>query len=274
MLKIKKYDDVTRIDFARTIAGKGYYWATAYLIDGLLIDTGCAHSAKELLKTLRDKKLRRIINTHSHEDHIGANGYLQEQWKELEILAHPLALPVLANPRETQPLQIYRRVFWGWPKPSIGQLITDGKLIETEKYSFQVIYTPGHSPDHLCLYEQNRGWLFTGDLFVGGRDRSLRVDYDIWQIIASLKLVEKLPLARLFPGCARVKDNPNKELADKIEYLEETGEKILELRKSGLSVDAIAHSVFGGPMLSEYITLGHFSRRGLVNSYLKQQYQR
>ena len=107
MLKITQFDRVTRIDSARTIAGKGYYWSTAYLVDGLLVDTGCAHTACELSETLRREPISHIINTHSHEDHIGGNGILQEQHKEVEIFAHPLALPVLENPQLNQPLHNY-----------------------------------------------------------------------------------------------------------------------------------------------------------------------
>jgi len=273
MLKITQYGDVTRIDSARTIAGRGYYWSTAYLVDGLLVDTGCAYSATELVHRLRDENLTTIINTHSHEDHIGANSMFQERREEIKIFAHPSALPVMADPRRAQPLQLYRRVFWGWPKPSIGQPLKDGELLETDKYRFQVIYTPGHSPDHICLYEQERGWIFTGDLFVGGRDRALRVDANIWQIITSLKRIVDLPFTNLFPGCARVRANPIEELKTKIAYLESTGEKVLEYYKNGTSVDAIANSLFGGPMWIEYITLGHFSRRGLVESYLLQKDQ-
>lgn len=274
MLKLSQFGDVTRIDSARTFAGKGYYWTTAYLVDGLLIDTGCAHTANELAGALNDRKLDRITNTHSHEDHIGANGILSRNRKALEILAHPFALPVLANPREKQPQQLYRRAFWGWPEPSTGKPAIDGALIETEKYRFRVIYTPGHSQDHLCLYEQENGWLFSGDLFVGGKDRALRLDSNIWQIIASLKLVAGLPLERLFPGCARVRDDPKQEFKNKIEYLEETGMKVLNLHKAGLGTDAIARSVFGGPMFVELITFGHFARRCLVNSYLRQEGQK
>lgn len=274
MLKITPYDEVTRIDSARRIAGRGYYWTTAYLVDGLLVDSGCAYSAIELVTRLRGNTLMHLFNTHSHEDHIGANGLLQEEHKDLIVYAHPLALSVLAAPRETQPQQLYRRVMWGWPEPSSALAVEDGQWIETKKYRYQVIYTPGHSPDHICLYEPERGWLFTGDLFVGGRDRALRAGCDIWQIIASLKRVHALPLQVLFPGSARVRPDPRGELASKIAYLEETGERVLELRRKGWSTGAIARAVFGGPMLIEFVTAGHFTRRRLVESYLALAEQR
>ncbi|MBN1318279.1 MAG: MBL fold metallo-hydrolase [Anaerolineales bacterium] len=267
MIKITLYDAVTRIDSARTVAGRGYYWATAYLVDGLLIDTGCAHTAGELAEALENEKISRIINTHSHEDHIGANCLLQERLN-VELLAHPLALPVLEKPRERQPLQLYRRVFWGGPAPSIGKPVQDRQIIETEHFSFQVIYTPGHSPDHLCLYEQERGWLFSGDMFVGGRERALSADNDVWQNIESLKRAANLPLSKLFPGCARVRDNPNRDLLNKIEYLEETGNRVLELHRKGWSVGSIARSLFGGPMWIEFVTFGHFSRHSFIRSFL------
>ena len=268
MIKLSHFGDVIRIDSARTIAGRGHYWTTAYLIDGLLIDTGCAHSADELIRALASKEIVNIVNTHTHEDHIGANGELQKKYKGLEIFAHPLALPILENPREEQPLQLYRRVMWGWPKPSKGKPLEDGEVIETEKYALQVIYTPGHSQDHICLYEQKQGWLFTGDLYVGGKDRALREDSDIWQIIASLKRIAELPLRKLYPGCARVPDNPKEAITGKINYLEEMGSNVLGLHRQGKSEKAIVRSLLGGPMLIELITSGHFARRNLVRSYL------
>ncbi len=268
MLKTTHYGNVTRFDLARTLLGRGRYWTTAYLVDGLLIDSGCAFTAQELLRALQDTPLTCLVNTHSHEDHIGANGPLQRQRDGVEVLAHPLALPVLADPRRAQPLHPYRRLMWGWPEPSQGKPLTDGEVIETAHYRLQVLYTPGHSPDHICLYEPDQGWLFTGDLFVGGRDRALRAGYDIWGIIASLKRIASLPASMLFPGSARVRDNPARELAAKIAYLEELGERVLELHQQGLSVKEIVRALCGGPMLIEFITLGHFSRRRLILSYL------
>jgi len=268
MLKTTFYGDVTRFDLGRTLFGRGRYWATAYLVDGMLVDTGCAFSALELVAALADVPLTHIVNTHTHEDHIGGNGPLQRQRDGLEIMAHPLALPILADPRGAQPLHLYRRVMWGWPEPSHGQSVSDGAVIETERYRFQVVYTPGHSPDHICLYEPQQGWLFTGDLFVGGQDRALRGGYDIWEIISSLKRIAALPATTLFPGSARVRDHPAQALADKIAYLDELGEKVLALYRQGKGVSEIVNALCGGPMLIEFVTRGHFSRRRLVLSYL------
>jgi glyoxylase-like metal-dependent hydrolase (beta-lactamase superfamily II) len=268
MIRITRYDSVTRFDLANTLLGRGRYWTTAYLVDGLLVDSGCAHSAAELAQALEGSSLTCIANTHTHEDHIGANGVLQRARGGLELRAHPLALPVLADPRRTQPLHPYRKLFWGWPTPSQATPLADGERIETEHFTFQALYTPGHSADHLCLYEAEQGWLFSGDLFVGGYDRALRAGQDIWQTIASLERMADLPIQRLFPGSARVREQPAQELREKVAYYQERGLAVLELRRQGESVDEIARRLFGGPMWVELVTLGHFSRRNLVRAYL------
>lgn len=271
MLTIRRYDDVIRFDFARSLPAKWRYWTTAYFLEGLMIDSGCAHTASELLEALKrhSLNLHTIVNTHRHEDHIGANGLLQKHFPALRILANPLALPVLADPRRHQPLQLYRQIFWGWPAPSWGMPVREGEIIEAGKYRLQVLETPGHTPDHICLYEPERGWLFSGDLFAGGRDRALIAGANIWQIIASLKRIVALPLRRLYPGSAQVRENPIPELQAKIAYLEELGEEVLALHRRGWSVKAIANSLLGKASYIEFVTGGHFSRYHLVLSYIQ-----
>lgn len=269
MIRLQTYGEVLRIDLARTIFGRGRYWTSAYWVDGLLIDSGCIYTAHELLTAMKENPLIAIVNTHSHEDHIGANGLFQRQLPGLPIYTHPKTVPILADPRVKQPLQPYRRIFWGYPLPSQGIGIEDGMCIQGQTKPFQVIYTPGHTEDHLCLYQPELGWLFSGDLFVGGKDRALGEGYRIWEIIASLKKIAQLPLEWLFPGSARVRQEPLAEIRAKIAYYEELGEKILTLYQQGWQVDAIANHVLGGRMWIEWITGGHFSRRNLVLSYLQ-----
>lgn len=267
-IKITSFGEITRFDLSRKIAGRGRYWTTAYLVDGLMIDTGCAHTAAELGRALHNEHLFQIVNTHSHEDHIGANALLKSGKDGVGIFAHPAALPILADPKTKQPLQAYRRWFWGWPDASTALPLEQGSVIETGRYRFEVLFTPGHSVDHICLYEPNQGWLFSGDAFVGGQDRALLAGSDIWKMIDSLKILAGLPLALMFPGCAQVRKKPKQELLKKIEYYQEMGEKVLRLHKAGARVSEIVNMLFGMPMLIELFTWGHFSRRRLVLSYL------
>jgi glyoxylase-like metal-dependent hydrolase (beta-lactamase superfamily II) len=265
LIKTEELEGVVKIKLARSFLGRPLYFTTAYWVDGLLIDTGCAHTQDEFLAIVENLGIDRIVNTHSHEDHIGANGALQARYS-VEILAHAEALPTLADPRRLR-LQPYRRIFWGYPTPSVAQPV--GEVVETPHHRFQVIHTPGHSPDHVCLYEPQKGWLFTGDAYIGGRDRALRADYDIYAIIDSLKKLARLESTRLFPASGTVRDNPRQDLVRKIEYLEETGSRVRELHRKGLTLSQIRKEIFGRELPIAYVTLGHFSGRNLVRSYLE-----
>ena len=255
---------VVRFRMAHQVLGRSYYQTAAYWVDGLLIDTGCAHTAPQLTAALKSFRVGQVVNTHSHEDHIGANAEVQEQFG-CPILAHPEALPILQDPK-LQPLQPYRRVFWGWPEPSRASAI--GEWVETGTFRFQVIHTPGHSPDHICLFEPTRGWLFSGDAYIGGRDRALRQGYDIHGIIASLKKLAELSVGMIFSGSGTVRTEGRQHLVEKIEYLEDLGEKIHRLYKEGLSARRIRRRLLGRDPTITFLTLGHFSGQRLVQSYL------
>jgi glyoxylase-like metal-dependent hydrolase (beta-lactamase superfamily II) len=255
---------VIKLRVARKLPVVSAYYTTAYWVDGLLVDSGCAHTSPELIAALKHWHVEQLVNTHSHEDHIGANADVQILF-HCPILAHADALPILQDPR-LQPLQPYRRLYWGWPKPSLGQPI--GDWLETERFRFQVVHTPGHSPGHICLFEPTRGWLFSGDAYIGGRDQALRKGYDIHDIIVSLRVLAQLPVRTIFPGSGSVRENGALALREKIAYLEELGEKICSLRDQGLSPQRIRRRVLGSEPPITYLTLGHFSGLRLVRSYL------
>jgi hypothetical protein len=72
----------------------------------------------------------------------------------------------------------------------------------------------------------------------------------------------------MFPGAARVRDNPGEAIREKIDYLERLGDRVLELDQQGKSVGEIVGTLCGSLMLIEVLTLGHFTRGHLVRSFL------
>ncbi len=249
----------------RGLLGRSWYHTAAYRVDGLMVDSGCMGGVDELLAALDGEGLHTVVNTHSHEDHIAANAALQR--RGARILAHPLALPVLSAPKELEPQQLYRRLFWGYPPPSVGQPL--GEVVETERHTFQVVPTPGHSLDHVCLHEPRRGWLFTGDAFIGGKDRALKASCDVWQIIESLERMAGLDAGLMFTGSGSVYEDPSPLLQQKAAYLRELGQRVLDLHQRGRSQSQIRRELLGSEPMISYLTQGDFSGLQLVRSFIE-----
>jgi glyoxylase-like metal-dependent hydrolase (beta-lactamase superfamily II) len=268
MISVENIGEVRGFRLARGILGQALYYTAAYWVDGLMIDTGCFYTVTELVSALEKLNVDRVVTTHSHEDHIGANAALAKRFGA-EILAHPLAIPGLAIPRDQKHLNPYQIVMWGYPEPSFAVPIPD--TIQTAHHHFKVIHTPGHSLDHICLYEPDEGWLFSGDTYIGGKDRALRADYNIWQIIASLKELSQLDIDLIFTGSGNVRKNGSAALKEKIDYLQSMGEQTLELHRQGLNYGQIRRKLFGREMLIAYVTLGHFTGKHLVRSFIEDR---
>ena len=267
MLERQLIGGVERLRVCRAFFGRGLYHTAAYRVGEVLVDSGCAHTAGEMVAALeRGAPPRLILNTHGHEDHIGANGPLQARFG-LRVMAHPLALPVLAAPRARQPEQLYRRLVWGYPAPCRADALEGS--IEAAGVALEVIPTPGHSADHVAFFERSRGWLFCGDAFVGGQDRELRPESDALGVIASLRRLLALGAAALFPGSGSVYHQPGAVLSQKIAYLEDLGGRIVELHQRGLSARRIRTVVFGRERPVAWITGGDFTSLNLVRSFLR-----
>lgn len=262
MLSTIQYGQVTQIKLCRYLDNPGGT-VSAYLVDSLLIDSGPAYTAEELTEFLKDKGVKTVANTHYHEDHIAANALLKERYG-VELLAHPLAVDKINRPAKLYP---YQEEVWGYPIPS--QVKEIGDSVITENFLFEVISTPGHDRDHICLFERNQGWLFSGDLFVGTRPNVVRPMDDIWQIVADLKKIKDLTPRILFPAPGKVVTEPVPVLEQTILYLEELGQKVMELHDKGLSPAEIIKQIFGNEAPLAEFTQQQFSSLNIVKSYLK-----
>src|SRR4030042_4731666 len=258
MIASTPYGEVLQIRMSRYPDFPSGMWVCAYLVDGLLVDTGMAHTAEELAKFLKDKHLKVAVNTHFHEDHISGNKFLQDDYG-IEIYAPALSIDKINKPAKLYP---YQEDIWGYPVPSIVKPI--GDHINTQNYRFEVISTPGHDRDHICLFEKKNGWLFTGDLYVSTKPVVCRPNDDMWQVITDLKKIEALNALIMFPAPTHVVKDPAEKLAALMNYLEELGKRCEGLYNKGLGIEHIRQEVFGEEGFLAEMTQQQLDRKSVV----------
>jgi len=264
LLKTQVYEGVTQIMMGREVEGTVYYWTSAYLVEGLLVDSGCSYTAEELVGFSRRRRVDRLVNTHHHEDHVGGNALIK---RELGVggLAHAKAIPLI---KSRLPLHSYQELVWGYPEPSQARPVPE--IIETKSCCFQVLDTPGHSPDHLALFEPERGWCFCGDLFVSEDQKTLRADEDIFGIAASLRRLLELPGERLvlFTAIGRIFPEGRSAVRAYLDHLARLQARVQELKEKGFSPEAIRDEIFQRESRLAELTGGHFSILNLVRQLM------
>jgi glyoxylase-like metal-dependent hydrolase (beta-lactamase superfamily II) len=263
MIATTSYEDVLQINLCRYEEFIPGETVSACLMDGLLIDSGPAHTAEELAAFLNDRTLKIVVNTHFHEDHISANTFLQDRYG-LEICTHPQAVDRINHPLTLYP---YQKEVWEYPVPS--QIRPLGKSIRTENFHFDVIPTPGHERDYICLFKPTRRWLFSGDLYVGSKPMFCRDMDDQRQFIEDLKTVRALKPRILFPAPTNVVVEPMDKLDRVIEHLEALGDEIEALHRSDMDITAIRQQIFGNESPIFHRTQHPFSSENMVKSFLR-----
>lgn len=264
MIHPVSYDTVRFFRMARTIAGRGFYWTGVYFIDGLLIDSGPPNMRAEAERLFRELGVRRCVTTHHHEDHSGNNALLADRFGVVAF-AHPLGIERLAGPA---PLHFYRKFAWGSPQPSPAQPL--GDVIDTEQFKFDVIHTPGHADDHVVLHERDRGWVFSGDLYLSSRVKVLRADEDVFALMDSLSRVIALEPQVLFCQHRGRLERPVTLLQRKLDSLRELQDITDRLDAKGLSHAEIARALPGRDLVWRIGTRGHFSKVNFVRAFLNR----
>ncbi len=167
-----------------------------YLVRGdnghLLIDTGwnTEEAFDSLKKQLAEigisgEDISQIVVTHVHPDHYGLAGELKHLY-HAKLALHHLEKDFIESRYINMDELLQQIAQWlhlnGTPSDELAKLQTaslpmlkfvtpvlpdvtlyGGETITTGYFSFKVLWTPGHSPGHICLYEPDKKILFSGD---------------------------------------------------------------------------------------------------------------
>ncbi|MCX5997390.1 MAG: MBL fold metallo-hydrolase [Chloroflexi bacterium] len=209
-----------------------------YIIEGkdgnLMIDTGwnTPEAFTALAQEMKNsgfamKDITSIVVTHLHPDHMGLAGKIAELTgagivvSEIEnnlldsVYTHPesliseMILFFMANGVPEWELKMLAEASFNirnYVSPfKATTLLKAGDTVNMAPFKFQVIATPGHSPGHICLYEPDKKYFFSGDHVLAEvvpnvGYHPLSGENPLGDYVNSLNALAELEVRLVFPG--------------------------------------------------------------------------
>lgn len=154
--------------------------------EGMIIEGGTGSTFLIMVYQIKSlgidpKKIKYIVLTHTHPDHIGAVPHFRRAWPHIKLLASPIGAKIL---KKTELFKQFQLIDLGiaqlmkakaeidsLPEPikdyafEVDSVVKEGDRIELGAgIAWHVYETPGHSPCHIALFEENEKTLALGDV--------------------------------------------------------------------------------------------------------------
>ena len=218
---------------------QSYLLGCADTCAGVLIDPEVSQVDRYLGLVTRDGlRVRFVIDTHTHADHFSASRRIAERLGAMTVM-HRAS-----------------------PAPGVAMRVDDGESIVIGKLRLQVLHTPGHTADSMCLVGADR--VFTGDtLLIRGTGRTDLPSGDPEALFDSLaRLLALDPALLVFPAHdykgrghstigAEIADNPRLKQRDRTAFVAMM--KSLELSMPTHLTEALRTNMSGGKTVAEML---------------------
>ena len=203
-----------------------------YLIDGdppVLIDAGVGNPShlEAIDEAAGDRELHLIV-THAHSDHISG-------------------APSIVERRPSTRLSKMH-----WPERDRGlrwEPLRDGDVITTGQGDLQVVHTPGHAPDHVCLWHAASRTVFVGDMLVQGTTVMIPASHrgNLVDYLQSLKRLLALDPALALPAHGPAIADPSALIRHYIDHRGQREEQVVAALQSGATtIDELLARIYPG----------------------------
>ncbi len=174
--------------------------------------------------------LAQVVVTHAHPDHASGAAVIATRWPGAALRKMP------------------------WPDadgryPAAWQPLSDGQRLAAGDVELEVVHTPGHSPDHICLWHAPSRTLFGGDLLISGATVVIPGTRggDMSAYLRSLARVAALDPAEVLPAHGPVIDDPIALIERYSAHREAREREVLKAIAGGAtSIGAIVDAVYPG----------------------------
>lgn len=140
--------------------------------DREVVVVDAAHDHQVIVDAIGGRRVRQILLTHGHNDHINAAGALSDA----------VDAPIALHPADT----MLWDVVYPDRRPDID--LSEGGRITVGGHELSVLHTPGHAPGCCCFHDSRTAVLFSGDtLFCGGPGATGRSFSDRPTILLSIR---------------------------------------------------------------------------------------
>ncbi|MET0146543.1 MAG: MBL fold metallo-hydrolase [Ilumatobacteraceae bacterium] len=140
--------------------------------DREVVVVDAAHDHQPIVEALHGRRVKAIVLTHGHNDHINAAVPLREV----------VDAPIWLHDAD--------RMLWDvvWPGEVPDHPTAAGDVIAVGGHELTALHTPGHSPGCCCFHDVANGCIFSGDtLFCGGPGATGRSFSDEPTILRSIR---------------------------------------------------------------------------------------
>jgi glyoxylase-like metal-dependent hydrolase (beta-lactamase superfamily II) len=221
------------------------------LIDGaepVLIDAGVGTpSHLDAIDAAAGGRDLHLVVTHAHSDHIAGAPAIGERRPATRLSKMP------------------------WPIRDRGLAWTplaDGDIVATGAGNLTVVHTPGHAPDHVCLWHAETRSLFAGDMLVQGSTVVIPASHggSVAEYLASLDRLLGLDPARAFPAHGPVIEDPQALMHHYIRHRAEREAQVLSaIGAGGASLDELLAAIYPGLQPA----LENFARESILAHLIK-----
>jgi len=235
-----------------------------YRLGDTLIDAGPRNQWRHIRRFIDERAVRQLLLTHFHEDHSGSAALIAQHARVTPRASEETGRIL----RHGFPIQLYRRLMWRAADKVITRPFQPDMLINGRDPVIPIA-TPGHTPDLNCFLLPQRGWLFSGDMYISSRLKLLAREENLTDLISSLETLLTYDFDTLLCPHRGVVSEGKQALRRKHQNLLELVGQAQHLHHRGLPVPQITRTLLGPEPMMSFITGFHFSKRHLINACLQ-----